>query len=76
MAQVKAILAGFLTSCVHCVEVDQMNRIRPNEHFTVKEHAPAVLRIIGDHEEGMSCLIEELGIRGGFHDGGRKREIK
>ncbi|MGF9964664.1 glycosyltransferase family 2 protein [Bacillus rhizoplanae] len=76
VAQVKAILAGFLTSCVHRVEVDQMNRIRPNEHFAVKEHAPAVLRIIGDHEEGMSCLIEELGIRGGFHDGGRKREIK
>lgn len=76
VAQVKAILAGFLISCVHRVDVDQLNRIRPSEHFAVKGHAPAVLRIIGDHIEGMSCVIEELGVRGGFHDGGRKRELE
>ncbi|PHA02843.1 glycosyl transferase [Bacillus pseudomycoides] len=76
VTQVKAILAGFSISCVHRVDVDQMNRIRPSEHFSVDGHAPAVLRIIGDHTEGMSCVIEELGIRGAFHDGGRKRDIE
>ena len=49
-----------------------MNRIRPSEHFAKIGHPPAVLRIIGDHIEGLEQLIALTGSRGGFHDGNRK----
>lgn len=35
-------------------------------------HPPGVLRIIGDHIEGLEQLIGLTGSRGGFHDGNRK----
>ena len=72
VAQVKAILSGFEVACVSRVEVDKMNRIRPSEHFAKIGHPPAVLRIIGDHIEGLEQLIALTGSRGGFHDGNRK----
>lgn len=75
VAQVKAILSGFEVACVSRVEVDKMNRIRPSEHFAKIGHPPAVLRIIGDHIEGLEQLIVLTGSRGGFHDGNRKRDI-
>ena len=75
VAQVKAILSGFEVACVSRVEVDKMNRIRPSEHFAKIGHPPAVLRIIGDHIEGLEQLIGLTGSRGGFHDGNRKRDI-
>lgn len=34
------------------------NRIRPNEHFATVGHPPAVLRITGDHLEGLSYLLK------------------
>ncbi|MGR5997464.1 hypothetical protein ACT7DF_18565 [Bacillus cereus] len=34
------------------------NRIRPQEHFTTMGHPPAVLRITGDHLEGLSYLLK------------------
>ena len=68
----KAILSGFEVACVSRVEVDKMNRIRPSEHFAKIGHPPAVLRIIGDHIEGLEQLIVLTGSRGGFHDGNRK----
>ncbi|MCU4990582.1 glycosyltransferase [Bacillus cereus] len=75
VAQVKAILSGFEVACVSRVEVDKMNRIRPSEHFAKIGHPPAVLRIIGDHIEGLEQLIVLTGSRGGFHDGNRKKDI-
>ncbi|HDR7514462.1 glycosyltransferase [Bacillus mobilis] len=75
VAQVKAILSGFEIACVSRVEVDKMNRIRPSEHFAKIGHPPAVLRIIGDHIEGLEQLIVLEGSRGGFYDGNRKRDV-
>ncbi|OTW70314.1 glycosyl transferase [Bacillus sp. AFS094611] len=75
VAQVKAILLGFEIACVSRVEVDKMNRIRPSEHFAKIGHPPAVLRIIGDHIEGLEQLIVLEGNRGGFYDGNRKRDV-
>ncbi|MGQ0418729.1 glycosyltransferase family 2 protein, partial [Bacillus sp. HC-Mk] len=75
VAQVKAILSGFEVACVSRVEVDKMNRIRPSEHFAKIGHPPAVLRIIGDHIEGLDQIIALTDNRGGFYDGNRKRDV-
>lgn len=75
VAQVKAILLGFEVACVSRVEVDKMNRIRPSEHFAKIGHPPAVLRIIGDHIEGLDRIIALTDNRGGFYDGNRKRDV-
>ncbi|HGH7182189.1 glycosyltransferase [Bacillus cereus] len=75
VAQVKAILSGFEIACVSRVEVDKMNRIRLSEHFAKIGHPPAVIRIIGDHIEGLEQLIVLTDSRGGFHDGNRKRDV-
>ncbi|MHC2835594.1 glycosyltransferase involved in cell wall biosynthesis [Bacillus sp. F9_6S_D1_P_5] len=58
VAQVKAILDGYKVECVHFVDVMKPNRIRPNEHFATVGHPPAVLRITGDHVEGLSYLLK------------------
>ncbi|UOB76830.1 glycosyltransferase [Bacillus sp. ZJS3] len=58
VAQVKAILEGYKVECVHFVDVMKPNRIRPNEHFAKVGHPPAVLRITGDHVEGLSYLLK------------------
>ncbi|WP_078418086.1 glycosyltransferase [Bacillus cereus] len=58
VAQVKAILEGYKVECVHFVDVMKPNRIRPNEHFAKVGHPPAVLRITGDHIEGLSYLLK------------------
>ncbi|WP_141548241.1 glycosyltransferase family 2 protein [Bacillus thuringiensis] len=75
VAQVKALLSGFEIACVCRVEVDKMNRIRPSEHFAKIGHPPAVLRIIGDHIEGLEQIIVSTDNRGGFYDGNRKRDV-
>lgn len=72
MAQVKGTLAGLSIRNVHRVDVDLINRIRPDQHFSKTGYAPAVERIIGDHLEGISQLIAERGERGGLFDGNRK----
>ncbi|HDR3888186.1 TPA: glycosyltransferase [Bacillus cereus] len=75
VAQVKAVLSGFEIACVSRIDVDKMNRIRPSEHFAKIGHPPAVLRIIGDHIEGLEQLIALTNSRGGFYDGNRKRDV-
>ncbi|PFJ10763.1 glycosyl transferase [Bacillus thuringiensis] len=75
LAQVKALLSGFEIACVYRVEVDKMNRIRPSEHFAKIGHPLAVLRIIGDHIEGLEQIIALTDNRGGFYDGNRKRDV-
>jgi len=74
MAQVMATLAGLDVRCVQRVEVDQLNRIRPEQHFAPAGYPPAVDRIIGDHVEGLWYLLQAKGRRGGLYDGGRLRE--
>lgn len=74
MAQVKGTLAGLVVRNVHRVDVDLINRIRPDQHFSKEGYAPAIARIIGDHVEGISQLIAERGERGGLFDGDRDWE--
>ncbi|MGN4542097.1 glycosyltransferase family 2 protein [Bacillus cereus group sp. MYBK95-2] len=64
LAQVKAILQGYRVECVHYVDVVKPNRIRLMENVSHKGHPPAVLRIIGDHVEALSYLIEQLEMDG------------
>ncbi|KLA27051.1 glycosyltransferase family 2 protein [Bacillus cereus] len=68
ISQVKAILNGYHIKNVHRVEVDKMNRIRPDKHFSKirTELPPSTTRIVGDHIEGISHLIDTLGRRGPF----------
>ncbi|TKH09624.1 glycosyl transferase, partial [Bacillus wiedmannii] len=49
---------------VHYVDVVKPNRIRLMENVSHNGHPPAVLRIIGDHVEALSYLIEHLEIDG------------
>lgn len=71
MAQVKGVLADLTVRNVYTVDVDLLNRIRPQQHFALQGYAPAVERIIGDHVEGITYLISQRGIRGGLYDGMR-----
>ncbi|PFJ15356.1 glycosyl transferase [Bacillus cereus] len=68
VSQIKAILNGYNIKNVHRVEVDKMNRIRPDKHFSENKITlpPSTTRIVGDHIEGISYLIDKLGPRGGF----------
>jgi hypothetical protein len=59
LAQVKAILKGYKVECVNFVDVMKPNRIRPSQHFASVGYPPSVLRIIGDHVEGISYLLEQ-----------------
>lgn len=67
-SQVKAILNGYQVNNVHRVEVDKMNQIRPSKHFKQNGGllAPSTTRIVGDHIEGISYLIQKKGKRGLF----------
>ncbi|MCE7033917.1 glycosyltransferase [Bacillus cereus] len=60
LSQVKTILAGFHVQNVHSVDVDKMNRVRPEKHFS-KEGclSLATQQIIGDHIEAISYLTEQ-----------------
>lgn len=60
LSQVKTILAGFHVQNVHSVDVDKINRVRPEKHFS-KEGclSLATQQIIGDHIEAISYLIEQ-----------------
>ncbi|EOS8268657.1 TPA: glycosyltransferase [Bacillus cereus] len=60
LSQVKTILAGFHVQNVHSVDVDKLNRVRPEKHFS-KEGclSLATQQIIGDHIEAISYLIEQ-----------------
>lgn len=68
LAQLKATLHGLKADCVFKVDVDRINRIRPEQHFSSSGYPPAVERIIGDHVEALSYLIKEKGRRGVFHE--------
>lgn len=76
VAQTKALLNDQLNvQCVHRVEVDKLNKIRPEEHFSKNSYAPAVERIIGDHVEAIYYLLMTKGNRGIFQQDGRVLDI-
>lgn len=36
---------------------------------------PLEMLVLGDHLEALEAVIAERGIRGGYHDGGRRRSV-
>lgn len=74
-AYMSCILEGFVVAYVHRVEVERLNRIRPEKHFSLTGMAPAVEQILGDHVEAFHTLLTERGSRGGFYDGDRRWDI-
>ncbi|MDQ0268582.1 glycosyltransferase family 2 protein [Cytobacillus purgationiresistens] len=58
LSQVATIMNGHSVKNVHRVEVDKMNRFRPDKHFTNKRGklAPTTSLIVGDHTEALSYL--------------------
>ncbi|WP_242296535.1 MULTISPECIES: glycosyltransferase [unclassified Bacillus cereus group] len=66
-SQVKTILAGLHVQNVHSVDVDKMNRVRPEKHFSQEGFLSlATQQIIGDHIEAISYLIEQKRKKGCF----------
>nr|WP_276358320.1 glycosyltransferase [Cohnella sp. YIM B05605] len=70
-ALVKAALAGLTLKNVRRTEVDRINRIRPEQHFSTVGLPPAAERILGDHLEALHELIRIAGPRGPFPEDGR-----
>ncbi len=69
VAQSKVLLENnLIAKTVHRVEVDKLNKIRPEEHFAKRGFAPAVERIIGDHVEGLYYLLSKTSKRGLFQN--------
>jgi len=75
VAQVKAVLAGARVVLPQRVEVDRLNRVRPDQHFASRGRPPAVERIIGDHVEGLKYLLHAKGERGLFVEDGRAWDL-
>ncbi|MBK0073419.1 glycosyltransferase [Bacillus cereus] len=60
LSQVKTILAGLHVQNVHSIDVDKINRVRPEKHFSQEGYLSlATQQIIGDHIEAISYLIEQ-----------------
>lgn len=69
LAQSKTLLDNdLIVKTVHRVEVDKLNKIRPEEHFSKQGFAPAVERIIGDHVEAIYYLLSKTSKRGLFQN--------
>ncbi|WP_438434248.1 glycosyltransferase family 2 protein [Gorillibacterium sp. sgz500922] len=66
-AQTKALLAGLSVAVVRRVEVGKSNPLKRRPSGTL------TALILGDHLEAVQELVEQRGERGGFPDGGRKR---
>jgi glycosyltransferase involved in cell wall biosynthesis len=71
MAQARAVLARLSLENVRRTDVDVLNRIRPEQHFSVVGLPRAVERIIGDHLEAVQELLRMRGPRGLFPVDGR-----
>ncbi len=68
LSQVRTIIEGFNVKNVHSVGIDNMNRVRPEKHFSKNGELPlSTQQIIGDHIEGISYLINQKGKRGFFN---------
>jgi glycosyltransferase involved in cell wall biosynthesis len=81
LAQMKAILAGFKVEAVHQVKaiVDQKSKLT-NKQVRVSEGILSkpineFEQILGDQIEALAYLLQQTDERGGFTDGGRRREF-
>ncbi|MFY4673220.1 glycosyltransferase family 2 protein [Bacillus anthracis] len=60
LSQVKTILAGLHVQKVHSVDVDKINRVRPEKHFSKEGYLSlATQQIIGDHIEAIYYIAEQ-----------------
>jgi len=68
-AQAAAVCRGLRVEAVHRVEVGRLNPGR------AAGGDPLEKLVLGDHLEALSALVAERGLRGGFHDGERRRSM-
>lgn len=74
VAHVLAIMAGLEVRAVHTVNVVGPNRPTPDRPRSQPPEAMADL-ILGDHLEAVAAVIGRRGVRGGFTDLGRRRDL-
>ena len=60
---------GSRVEAVYRVEVGRLNPGR------IPGGDPLEMLVLGDHLEALEAVIAERGIRGGYHDGGRRRSV-
>ncbi|MGE7826045.1 glycosyltransferase family 2 protein [Paenibacillus sp. NPDC093718] len=68
-AQAAAVNRGLRVEAVYGVEVGRLNPGR------IPGGDPLEMLVLGDHLEALEAVIAERGIRGGYHDGGRRRSV-
>ncbi|MGC6589923.1 glycosyltransferase family 2 protein [Paenibacillus sp. Dod16] len=68
-AQAAAVNRGLRVEAVYRVEVGRLNPGR------IPGRDPLEMLVLGDHLEALEAVIAERGIRGGYHDGGRRRSV-
>lgn len=68
-AQAAAVNRGLRVEAVYRVEVGRLNPGR------IPGGDPLEMLVLGDHLEALEAVIAERGIRGGYHDGGRRRSV-
>lgn len=71
LAHAQAILSGLHVVAAHKVPVGKLNAVRRKEDGK----DPLQQLITADHMEAVSLLLEHRGIRAGFGDGARRREM-
>lgn len=68
-AQAAAVCRELRVEAVHRVEVGRLNPGR------AAGGDPLEKLVLGDHLEALAALVAERGVRGGFHDGERRRSM-
>lgn len=68
-AQAAAVNRGLRVEAVYRVEVGRLNPGR------IAGGDPLEMLVLGDHLEALEAVIAERGVRGGYHDGGRRRSV-
>jgi len=68
-AHAAAVTRGLRVEAVYHVDVGRLNPGRTTGGD------PLEMLVLGDHLEALEAIITELGVRGGYHDGGRRRSV-
>jgi hypothetical protein len=68
-AQAAAVNRGLRVEAVYRVEVGRLNPGR------IAGGDPLEMLVLGDHLEALEAVMAERGVRGGYHDGGRRRSV-